>query len=116
MGLHCLGFVAKTSSEAANAFYPGYAGMVDTIGKERGWPPSSRTHFDAQTTALGAFLIGSPEEVAEKLLRHSQALGGVSRVTFQMDNQSLPHDRLLQSVELIATKVKPAVMNRASQL
>ena len=84
VGLHCLGYVAPSSRQAADEFYPGYARMVDTLGKERGWPPSSRSQFNAQLRSTGAFLIGSAEEVADKIVRHSEALGGVSRVTFQM--------------------------------
>ena len=106
VGLHCLGFVLPDSQQAADAFYPGYARMVNTIGKERGWPAATRSQFNAQIGPTGAFLIGSPQQVVDKLLRHSRALGGVSRVTFQMDNQSLPHNRLMQSIESIANGVK----------
>ncbi len=112
VGLHCLGYVAQTSQQAADEFYPGYARLVDTIGKERGWPPSSRSQFNAQLGPLGAFLIGSAEEVADKILHHSKALGGISRVTFQMDNQSLPHDKLMRSIDLIANGVMPALSTR----
>lgn len=112
VGLHCLGYVAQTSQQAADEFYPGYARMVDTIGKERGWPPSSRSQFNAQLGPLGAFLIGSAEEVADKIVRHSNTLGGVSRITFQMDNQSLSHDKLMQSIKLIANNVMPALRER----
>ena len=52
------------------------------IGKERGWPPATRAGFDAQRGPRGALLIGSPDEVAEKILRHSEAMGGISRMTF----------------------------------
>jgi hypothetical protein len=53
--------------------------------------------------------VGSPEEVAAKILRHSEALGGISRVTFQMDNAGLSHEKLLNAIDLIGTKVSPLV-------
>jgi probable LLM family oxidoreductase len=109
VGLHSLGFVAATTQEAHDDFFPGYATTFTKIGRERGWPPVTRPHFDAQVGPRGALVIGSPEEVAEKILRHSEALGGVSRFTFQMDNAHLPQEKLLRSIELIGTKVIPLV-------
>jgi alkanesulfonate monooxygenase SsuD/methylene tetrahydromethanopterin reductase-like flavin-dependent oxidoreductase (luciferase family) len=101
--------VANTTQEAIDDFYPGYAETFTRIGKERGWPPVTRQHFDAQNSSKGALLIGGPEEIAAKILRHSEALGGISRFTFQMDNAALPHEKLLQSIELIGSKVLPLV-------
>ncbi len=109
VGLHSLGYVGETTKEAMNDFFPGYARTFTRIGKERGWPPVTRAHFDAQTGPTGALLIGGPEDIAEKLLRHSEALGGVSRVTFQMDNAALPHAKLMQSIALLGTRVAPLV-------
>ena len=65
--------------------------------------------FDAQLGPLGALLIGSPDEVAEKINRHSEALGGISRVTFQMDIAAVPHERLMHAIELLGTRVAPLV-------
>src|SRR5687768_7623316 len=79
VGVHALGYVAETTQEAADEFFPGYARAVTDIGKERGWPPVTRAGFDAQRGPHGALLIGNPEEVAEKILRQSEALGGISR-------------------------------------
>src|SRR5206468_12522542 len=79
------------------------------VGKERGWPPVTRAGFDAQRGPLGALLIGDPEEVAEKILRHSEALGGISRVTFQMNAASLPHVKLMRAIEAIGTRVAPVL-------
>ena len=109
VGLHSLGYVASTTQEAVADYYPGYAETFTRIGKERGWQPVTRAHFDAQNGARGALLVGSPQEVAEKILRHSEALGGISRFTFQMDNAALPHSKLLQSIELIGREVAPLV-------
>lgn len=113
VGLHSLGYVAKTSEQAVDDYYPGYAETFTRIGKERGWPPVTRTRFDAQNGPTGALLVGSPEEVAEKILRHSEALGGISRFTFQMDNASLPHSKLLESIELIGSKVSGMVNGKS---
>ncbi len=109
VGLHSIGYVANTTQEAIDNFYPGYAETFTRIGKERGWPPVTRSHFDAQMGLRGALIIGGPEEAAEKILRHSEALGGISRVTFQMDNAKLSHEKLLKAIELLGTKVSPLV-------
>jgi len=109
VGLHSLGYVAETDEQAVADFYPGYAETFTRIGKERGWPPVTKEHFLAQQGLTGALLVGSPEDVAAKILRHSEALGGISRLTFQMDNASLSHAKLLRSIELIGTRVAPLV-------
>lgn len=109
VGLHSLGYVADTTEQAIADYYPGYAETFTRIGKERGWPPVSRARFDAQNGTLGALLVGNPEEVAAKIIRHSESLGGISRFTFQMDNAALPHEKLLSSIKLIGEKVQPLV-------
>lgn len=108
VGLHSLGFVGNTTEEAINAYYPGYAEMFTQIGKERGYPPVTRGRFDAQNGLTGALVVDNPEAAAEKIIRHSKALGGISRFTFQMD-AGLTHQQLLQAIELIGTKVSPLV-------
>jgi probable LLM family oxidoreductase len=110
VGLHSLGYVGNTTEEAVDDYYPGYAETFTRIGRERGWPPVNRAQFNAQTGPTGALLVGGPEEVAEKIVRHSNALGGISRLTFQMDNADIPHDKLLHAIKLIGTKVKPLVV------
>jgi len=109
VGMHSPGFVAETTKEAADVYFPGWAKVVSDIGKERGWAPMTRRDFDAQLGPGGAFLIGNPDEVAEKLIRHSEALGGVSRITFQMNAASLSQEELMRSMELIGARVAPAV-------
>ena len=112
VGLHSLGYVGKTTKEAVDDFYPGYAAGMTKIGRERGWAPMTRAAFDAQRGPKGALLVGGPEEVAEKILRHSEALGGISRVTFQMDSAGLAHDKLMESIELIGTGVAGVVRGK----
>lgn len=110
VGLHSLGYVAHTTREAVDDYYPGYAQTFTKIGRERGWPPVTRPQFDAQVGERGALLVGNPEEVAQKILRHSEALGGIDRVTFQMDNAGLSHAKLMRAIELIGTRMAPLLL------
>jgi probable LLM family oxidoreductase len=107
VGVHALGYVANTTQQAVDDFFPGYAKAFTEIGKERGWPPVTRAHFNALLGPHGALMVGNSEEVAEKILEHSEALGGIHRISFQMDVASLPHPKLMQSIELIGTRVAP---------
>jgi probable LLM family oxidoreductase len=109
VGLHSLGYVAASTQEAMDDFYPGYAEAMNRIGRERGWSPMTRGRFEAQLGPRGALLVGNPQEVAEKILRHSASLGGISRVTFQMDTAELPHEKLMQAIDLIGRQVKARV-------
>lgn len=109
VGLHSIGYVAATTEEASDDFYPGYAETFTKIGRERGWPPVTRLHYDGQRGPTGALLVGSSQEVAEKILRHSEALGGITRLTFQMDQAALPQEKLLKSIELIGQQLSPLV-------
>jgi len=111
VGLHCPGFIGDTAQQAADDYYPGYAEMFGSIGKERGFAPPSRSSFDAQRGPTGALFIGNPETVAEKVLSVSDALGGISRLTFQMTNVRLAHKKMLHSIELLGTRVAPLVRN-----
>ena len=114
VGLHSLGFVAGTKREAADDFFPGYARAFASVAEERGWRAPTRAQFDAQLGPFGALLIGDPDEVVEKIIHHSEALGGLSRVTFQMNAASLPHARLMQAIELLGTRVAPALRKEFS--
>ena len=114
VGMHSLGYVADTKKEAAEDFYPGFARVMTEIGKERGWAPMTRPQFDANLTPKGAWLLGEPEEVAEKILRHSEALGGITRVTFQMNAASVPHAKLMHATELLGAKIAPILHKELS--
>src|SRR5256712_117623 len=83
VGVHALGYVAATTQEAADDFFPGYARAVTDVGKERGWPAVTRAHFDVQRGPEGALLIGDPDEGVDKIVRYNEALGGISRINFQ---------------------------------
>src|SRR3954464_6397782 len=109
VGIHSLGYVADSSTTAEDEFFPGYAQSFTEIGRERGWPPTTRAHFDAQLGPTGALLVGDPETVAEKILRVNESLGGISRLTFQMSVAALPHAKLMRAIELLGTRVAPLV-------
>ena len=112
VGVHALGYVAPTTQEASDDFFPGYARAVASVAKERGWPAVTRADFDAQRTPEGALLVGNAEEVVEKIVRYSEALGGISRLSFQMNAASLPHAKLMRAIEAIGTRVVPALRER----
>ncbi|WP_316751103.1 LLM class flavin-dependent oxidoreductase [Pedobacter gandavensis] len=111
VGLHSPGYVALTNEQAVADYYPGYAELWTKLGRERGWPAVTRSQFDTLIAPKGVLVVGGPEQVAEKLLRHSEALGGVDRFTFQMDNAGLTHAQLMSSIELIGNKVMPLLQN-----
>jgi probable LLM family oxidoreductase len=115
VGLHCLGYVAESSSQAADDFFPGYARMFTQIGRERGWPPTTRAHFDAQLGPTGALLIGDAKTVADKMLYIDKILGGISRISMQMSPGTLPHDKAMRAIELLAADVAPQVRKASAQ-
>src|SRR3954462_11593289 len=109
VGMHSVGYIAETSKQAADEFYPGFAKAIASVAEERRLGEMTRPRFDSQLGPYGAMLVGEPDEVAEKMLRHSEALGGLSRITFQMNASSLPHAKLMRSIELLGTRVAPIV-------
>lgn len=109
VGVHSLGYVAETTQEAANDFFPGYRRMFTEVGKERGWRAVTRADFDAQRGPQGALIIGNPDDVVEKIVRHGKALGGISRITFQMNAASLSHVKMMRAIELLGRRVAPAL-------
>jgi probable LLM family oxidoreductase len=114
VGVHSLGYVAENTQEAVDDFFPGYAHTMTEIGKERGWPKMTRASFDSQRGPQGALLVGDPDEVVEKIVRQSKALGGISRITFMMNPASLPHAKLMRATQLIGTRVAPALRRSQS--
>lgn len=103
---HC--FIADDAQEARDIFFAPYAASMNRIGRERGWPPMSRAQFDASTEKEGALLVGSPEEVTEKILYHHEIFGH-TRFLAQMSIGTVPHKAVLRSIELLATKVAPQI-------
>ena len=109
VGMHALGFIGETTRQAAEDYYPGYAHTFTEIGRERGWPPMTRAHFDAVRGPTGALFIGDAETVAEKILQMNEVLGGLSRLTFQMTVATLPQAKLLRATELLGTRIAPMI-------
>lgn len=110
VGVHAVGFVADTDQDAQEAFFPGWAQLFGKIGAERGWPSTDmREQFEAMCGPYGAYLIGSPETVAAKALAASEALGGISRLTFQMSSAMQEPDAMRRSITLLGTEVIPRV-------
>ena len=109
VGLHMLGFLGDTSQQAADDFYPGYATMFTQIGKERGWAPTTRAQYDLTRGPTGAFLIGDADAVIDKVLSTNEVLGGIARLDFQMTVATLPHAKMMHAIEILGSKVAPAV-------
>jgi probable LLM family oxidoreductase len=108
LGINTHGYVAGTSQQAADEFFPSYAAQMTHIGRERGWPPTTRAQFDAGRGPRGHLVIGSPQQVIEKILSQHEALGH-QRYLMQMSVGTMPHAQTLRSIELLGSKVAPAV-------
>jgi probable LLM family oxidoreductase len=113
VGINSHAFVGETSRAAAEAFYPSYASAMTRIGKERGWPPTTRQQFDASRTRRGALLVGSAQEVIDKIL-YEHSLFHHDRFLAQMDVGAVPHADVMRSIELLGTRVAPAVRKELS--
>ncbi len=109
VGVHLLGQVAETDDEAAEQFFPGYAAEFTKIGKERGWPAVTRAHFEQLRGRKGALMVGSPENVVEKLVEASKDLGGLARIQMQMSVAGLNHAEMLEGIRLLGERVAPVV-------
>jgi probable LLM family oxidoreductase len=101
-------YVAETADRAAEEFFPPYAEMMTSIGRERGWPPMLRPTFDALRSRRGALVVGGPVEVADKILFQHE-LFGHDRFLAQISVGNLSHDRVLKAIELLGTEVAPRV-------
>ncbi|MEO7455155.1 MAG: LLM class flavin-dependent oxidoreductase [Gemmatimonadaceae bacterium] len=101
-------FVADTSKEAADTFFPPYAGVMSRIGRERGWPATTRPQFEAMRSPRGALLVGSPQEVTDKILFEHEIFRH-DRFMAQMALGAMPHREVLRAIELLGSVVAPAV-------
>jgi probable LLM family oxidoreductase len=109
IGIHNIGFLADTTAQALETFWPAYRDAFGKIGRERGWPAPTRSQFDAQCSHLGALMVGGAEAVADKIIRESESLGGISRLTILLDSRVLTHAQLMRAIELLGTEVAPRV-------
>jgi alkanesulfonate monooxygenase SsuD/methylene tetrahydromethanopterin reductase-like flavin-dependent oxidoreductase (luciferase family) len=108
VGINSHMYVAETSQQAAKEFYPAYAPMMNRIGRERGWPPLTRQQFDAACGPSGALLVGSPQQVAEKIIAEHELFGN-DRFLGHISVGTLPHEQALRATELFGTEVAPIV-------
>jgi probable LLM family oxidoreductase len=108
VGINSHTYIAATSQQARDEFFPAYSAMMNRIGRERGWGRMTRTQFDALCEPSGALLVGSPQEVAEKILFEHELFGN-ERFLAQISVGPLPHAQVLRAIELFATQVAPAV-------
>ena len=108
IGVHSPGHVAATDEQAKEDIWPHYEGLMNRIGSERGWAPIGRAHFEREAGPDGALFVGSPETVAAKIARTITALG-LTRFDMKYSNGTLPHDKLMTSIELYGRKVVPLV-------
>jgi len=107
VGLHSHGYVADTDTQAREELWPHHKTMRDRIGAERGWPPVTRAHFDQEADS-GSLYVGAPETVARRIAATAKALG-IARFDMKYSSGTLPHDKLMRSIELYGTKVMPLV-------
>jgi alkanesulfonate monooxygenase SsuD/methylene tetrahydromethanopterin reductase-like flavin-dependent oxidoreductase (luciferase family) len=108
VAVHSPGYVASTDDEARADLWPHYEVMMARIGGERGWPPPTRVQFEREAGPDGAICVGSPETVAVKIANTARFLQ-LSRFNMKYSNGTLPHDKLMRSIELFGTKVAPRV-------
>jgi len=108
LSINAHGFLADTSQEARDTAFPAYKLQMDRIGRERGWPPLTRIQFEASCTLRGAYFVGSPQEVLEKILFQHE-LFGHDRFLMQLTVGTLPHRKVLRAIELLGTAVAPVV-------
>ncbi len=108
IAVHSPGHVAATDDQAKRELWPHYEKMINRIGGERGWPPATPAQFEREAGPDGALCVGSPDTVAAKIARTVRLLG-LSRFNVKYSNGTLPHDRLMTSIELLGTRVAPRV-------
>jgi probable LLM family oxidoreductase len=110
LGINTHVFISEDSQKAGDDYYPTYAAMMNRIGKERGWPPLSREHFDANRSSKGYLMVGSVNQVIDKIL-YEHELFNHTRFLAQMSVGTVDHQKVLKSMELYGTQVVPAVRN-----
>jgi len=114
LSINSLTYIADTAQQARDEYFPVYAAVMGRIGRERGWPPITRPQFDATTGANGALIVGSPQEVIEKIL-YEYELFGHTRYLAQVSIGAMPHQQAMHAIELLGTKVAPEVKKHVNQ-
>src|SRR5438874_1935791 len=108
LGINSHGYVADTSQQAIDESYPYVASMMNKIGRERGWSPMTRAQYEAAATLRGSDFVGSPEQVIEKILFQYEIFKH-DRFLVQFTVGSMPHEKIMHSIELYGTKVAPVI-------
>jgi probable LLM family oxidoreductase len=108
VGINSHTYVADDSKKARDEFFPPYAEVMGRIGRERGWSGMDRHQFDQSTGPQGALLVGSPQEVIDKIL-YEHELFGHQRFLAQMSIGAMPHEKIMHAIELLGTKVAPEI-------
>ena len=108
------GFIAETTEQAADDFYGPQAEVMNRIGRERGWGPTSRAHFDQSRGPKGALFVGNPEQVAEKIVAQHKIFGN-DRFLLQMAIGTMPHAKIMKAIELYGTRVAPIVRKETAK-
>jgi len=115
LGLNSHGYIAETTQQAMDEYYPTYAAMMTRIGRERGWPPMTREQYEAMCGPGGALFVGDSETVAEKIIRQ-HALFGHDRFLASLGSGAMPRDKVLRSIELFGTRVAPIVSKETTMI
>jgi probable LLM family oxidoreductase len=108
VGINSHAFIADTSQQAADDFYPSYSQVMNRLGRERGWSGMTREHFDAMRSKSGSLFVGSPQQVIDKILYEHQ-LFKHTRFLAQFTVGTMPHDKVMRSIELFGTEVAPVI-------
>jgi probable LLM family oxidoreductase len=108
LAVHSHGYVADDSQKAGDEFFPSYAYVMSNIGRERGWPPTTRAQFEAGRSKQGALLVGSPQQVIDKIL-YEKELFGLDRFLLHVSVGTMPHAQIMRSIELFGTQVAPVI-------
>ncbi len=108
LAVHSHGYISENSQQAADEFFPSYAYVMSRIGRERGWPPTTQTQFEMGRSKQGALLVGSPQEVVDKIL-YEKELFGLDRFLLHVSVGTMPHLQIMHSIELFGSQVAPVI-------
>jgi len=113
LAVHSHGYISEDSQKAADEFFPSYAYVMSRIGRERGWPATTRGQFEASRSPQGSLLVGSPQQVIDKILFEKE-LFGLDRFLLHVSVGTMPHKQIMHSIELFGTVVAPAIRKEKS--
>src|SRR5690606_12956276 len=115
LDINSIGYIADTSQQASDEFFPEYALMMNKLGRERGWGPLDRESFEYMRSPKAALMVGSPQQIIDKIL-YEHELFQHNRFLIQMSIGSMPHQRIMHAIELFGTQVAPVVKKELLQI